>query len=75
MDTIGNKMDTTNDLLRDLIKVCDNRTENNHFEETCVKSVNTDESNMYKQSPSEVIQQKINELALQKEVIKKSNQK
>lgn len=47
MDSIGNKMDTTNDLLRDLIKVCDNRIENNHFEETCVKSVNTDESNMY----------------------------
>lgn len=70
MDSIGNKMDTTNDLLRDLIKVCDNRIENNHFEETCVKSVNTDESNMYYQSPSEVIQQEINELALQKEAIK-----
>lgn len=70
MDSVGNKMDTTNDLLRDLIKVCDNRIENNHFEETCVKSVNTDESNMYYQSPSEVIQQEINELALQKEAIK-----
>lgn len=70
MDSIGNKMDTTNDLLRDLIKVCDNRIENNHFEETCVKSVNTDESNMYYKSPSEVIQQEINELALQKEAIK-----
>lgn len=35
-----------------------------------MKSVNTDESNMYYQSPSEVIQQEINELALQKEAIK-----
>lgn len=67
--TIGSKMDTTNVLLRELIQVCSVHSENN-YEETFVKSINAGENNNYYQSPSETVQQEINELVLQKEADK-----
>jgi hypothetical protein len=75
MSTIGRKMDTTNVLLRELIQVCGVNSENN-YEETLVKSINPEENCMYYHSPSEIIQQGINELMLQKEADKiKQNMK
>jgi DUF1009 family protein len=73
LDTIGRmekKMDITNKLLQDLIQVCDNNLRNN--DETLLKSVTTNiEFNEAEyHSPSEIIQQERNELALQKEASK-----
>lgn len=67
MNIIGNKMDTTNDLLRELIQVCTVHSVNNNYEETFVKSVNVEENKMHYKSPSEIIQHGINERVLQNE--------
>jgi stalled ribosome rescue protein Dom34 len=75
MNTIGSKMDTTNILLRELIKVCGVNSENN-YEGTFVKSIYPENNSMYYHSPTETIQQGINELVLQKEADKiKQNMK
>lgn len=62
MDTIGNKkINTTNDLLLDLVNVCDDCVS-----KKCVQSVSTYRNNMYITInwKAKNIQQEINELVL-----------
>lgn len=79
MDLVINKTDITNDLLRDLIKVCGESvpicsqsstraTEILDEEETNLKTVLIEENEVSSlQSPTQLLQREINELALQKE--------
>lgn len=64
---------STNDLIQEMIKVCDNSSDNHLNEETIVKSIMPEHRNDDKtayQSPTLIIQQEVNELALQKEANK-----
>lgn len=79
MDLVINKTDITNDLLRDLIKVCGESvpicsqsstraTEILDEEETNLKTALIEENEISSlQSPTQLLQREINELALQKE--------
>lgn len=79
MDLVINKTDITNDLLRDLIKVCGESvpicsqsstraTEILDEEETNLKTALIEENEVSSlQSPTQLLQREINELALQKE--------
>lgn len=82
MDLVINKTDITNDLLRDLIKVCGESvpfcsqlstrtTEILDEEETNLKTALIEENEVSSlQSPTQLLQREINELALQKEASK-----
>lgn len=70
---IEEKMEESNVLMNELIKVCDKSSSPFTSDETHVKSVLTsslDEEQILYQSPTEIIQREVNELSLQKEATK-----